>query len=135
VSIYIDTSAFYALIDSTDLNHKAAVSIWQRLIQNNEDLVTSSYVVTETIALLHNRLGTDVVRRFVEDNLPVVRVVWVDQTTHNAALGAMLATPGRRGPSLTDCANLEVMRQVKTRSIFAYDQHFTDLGLTILSSE
>ncbi len=132
MSAYIDTSAFYAIVDTTDENHADAVSTWQNLLQQTEPLVTSSYVLTETIALLHTRLGTDVVRRFVEDNLPAVTVQWADEVTHSAALGAMLSTPGRRGPSLTDCVGLEVMRQLNTRTIFAYDQHFANLGVTVL---
>lgn len=132
MSVYVDTSAFYAIVDTTDANHPAAASMWQHLIDEDEVLFTSSYVITETVALLHNRLGTEVVRRFVEDNLPAVQVQWIDQPTHDIALGAMLAVAGKRGPSLTDCANLEVMRQLKTQSIFAYDQHFSEIGLIVV---
>ena len=132
MSTYIDTSAFYALVDTTDSNHQAAVSTWQSLLQQGDMLITSIYVVTETVALLHNRFGTNVVRRLVDDNLPAVQIHWVDQQMHSTALAAMLATPGRRGPSLTDCASLEVMRQLKLDNIFAYDLHFAELGLTVV---
>jgi len=86
----------------------------------------------ETISLLHKRLGTEVVRRFIDDNLPVVQIHPLSQAQHDAALGAMLAIPGKSGPSLTDCASLEIMRHLKVRSIFAYDRHFAELGLAIL---
>ncbi len=95
-------------------------------------LYASSYVVTETVALLLNRLGTNVVRRFMDDNLPAVEVVWIDQPMHKAALTAMLATPGRRGPSLTDCANMEVMRHLKCDTIFAYDRRFEGRGFNVI---
>lgn len=132
MSVYIDTSAFYAIVDTSDLNHHAAASVWQGLLDRDEALFTSSYVVTETIALLHNRLGTAVVRRFVEEALPAVQIRWIDQATHDTALTAMLAVPGKRGPSLTDCANLVDLRQLKVQNLFAYDQHFADLGIGVL---
>ncbi len=132
MSVYLDTSAFYAIVDSSDANHQTAAAMWQRLLRDKEDLWTSSFALTETLALFHNRLGTNVVRRFVDDNLPVVRIHWVEQVMYATALGAMLAIPGRRGPSLTDCAGLEVMRLLRTRRVFAYDQHYADLGLDVL---
>ena len=134
MSVYIDTSAFYAIVDATDANHASASAVWQRLLDEDEILLTSSYVVTEMIALLHNRFGTEIVQRFVQDNLTAVQVQWVDQPAHERALAAMLTTPGKRGPSLTDCTNLEIMRQLKTESIFAYDQHFVSLGLSVLGN-
>ena len=132
MSVYIDTSAFYAIVDTTDANHRPAVQVWQSLLRDGEALVTSLYVVTETVALLHHRFGTDVVSRFVQDDLPVVSVHWIDQATHSAALGAMLATPGRSGPSLTDCASFEIIRGSRIDRVFAYDRHFRSRGFDLV---
>ena len=132
MSVYVDTSAFYAIVDSSDANHDTAAATWQTLVHNKEELWTSSLTLTETLALLHNRLGTGVVRRFVTDNLPVVKIHWMDQVIYSSALCAMLAVPGKRGPSLADCAALEVMKVLNTCRVFAYDQHFTDLRLQVL---
>src|SRR3990170_2025119 len=106
MSIFVDTSAFYAIIDNTDKQHDTAVSTWQKLLGNSEELVTSSYVLSEMIALLHGRFGTATVRRFVKDNLPAVKIEWVSFELYFSALGSMLAIPGKSGPSLTDCVNL-----------------------------
>jgi predicted nucleic acid-binding protein len=132
VSVYVDTSVFYAIVDSTDSNHRSAAETWQSLLQKDETLVTSIYVVTEIVALLHNRFGTDVVYRFVQDDLPAVTIQWIDQATHNAALSAMLATPGRRGPSLTDCVSFEIIRASRIDSVFVYDRHFEGRGFRLV---
>ena len=53
-SIFVDTSAFYALADRTDCLHSPAV----RFVETNERLlVTSNFVVHETVTLLRMRLG------------------------------------------------------------------------------
>jgi hypothetical protein len=50
----------------------------------------------ETIALLQHRLGLDAVRVFVEDVLPVVRIAWVTEADHAAALSMLLGTGEER---------------------------------------
>ena len=132
MSVYVDTSAFYAIVDAKDSNHTPAADTWRRLISAGEYLITSSYVVTEIIALLHHRLGTEVVYRFVQDDLPAVEVEWIDQATHNVALGAMLSAPGRSGPSLTDCVSFEVIRESRIERVFAYDRHFQGRGFDLV---
>jgi predicted nucleic acid-binding protein len=132
MTVYVDTSAFYAIVDSTDAHHLAAAQTWQASVENDAKLITSFYVVTEALALFHNRLGTEIIARFLQDNLPMVLVLWPDLSIHNRALSAMLATPGRSGPSLTDCVSLELIRTHGIERVFAYDQHFENRGFEVI---
>jgi predicted nucleic acid-binding protein len=50
VSIFIDTSAFYAIIIDSDPNHASALQTWTNLVNRKESLITSNYAVLETIA-------------------------------------------------------------------------------------
>jgi predicted nucleic acid-binding protein len=111
-----------------DPKHKAATATWGRLVTDDETVVTSSYNLIETISLLHSRHGTDVVQRFLSDILPLVEVVWVDVPMHAAAVTAMLAHPGKSGPSLVDCISIEVIRRRRIEDVFAYDHGFNLLG-------
>jgi predicted nucleic acid-binding protein len=115
-----------------DPKHKAATATWGRLVTDDETVVTSSYNLIETISLLHSRHGTDVVQRFLSDILPLVEVVWVDVPMHAAAVTAMLAHPGKSGPSLVDCISIEVIRRRRIEDVFAYDRHFADHGFNLL---
>jgi predicted nucleic acid-binding protein len=124
VSTFIDTSAFLALANATDINHTRALTAWRELLSTNELLVTTSYSVVETVSLLHSRHGTQAVQRFLEDLLSAVLVEWIDVRQHSSAVSALLATPGKSGPSLVDCAAFEVIRASRIDCVFAYDQHF-----------
>jgi len=53
-SIFVDTSAFFALADQTNRFHSLAV---QYIESTDRLLVTSNFVVHETITLLRMRLG------------------------------------------------------------------------------
>jgi len=132
LNILIDTSAIYALLDDTDRNHMAASAVWPALVNGDDLIIVSSYAVIETIALLQNRRGTAGVRVFVDKVLPALETDWVDHETHDAALGMMLETEGKSGPSLTDCANLETMRRQRINTIFAYDRHYDRPGMTVI---
>jgi len=132
VSTYIDSSAFIAVIDASDRYHPSAASVWRELIDHNEQLVISSYTLFETIALIHRRLGTETVRRFLEDMLPVVEVAWVDVSDHTAVVPAMLARPGKSGPSIVDCMSFHVIGQRGIRDVFTYDKHFAEQGFNVI---
>ncbi|MBL8294763.1 MAG: type II toxin-antitoxin system VapC family toxin [Bryobacterales bacterium] len=122
---FVDTSAFYALLDRNDANHEAAKACWVALLDSNDPLFTTNYIVVESCALAQSRLGLDAVRSIQEDLLPVMEVVWVDEATHSLAMAALLAAQ-RRKLSLVDCVSFAVMRRTGAQAAFAFDQQFLE---------
>jgi uncharacterized protein len=131
VSVFVDTSALYALLDAADENHQAASAAWTLVSRRREHLVTSNYVLVETMALMGRRLGLQAVRDFQSDLAPVLHLIWVDETLHERAISALL-TAGIRDLSLVDCVSFEVMRQLALDMAFAFDLHFVRQGFTCL---
>ncbi len=127
MNVFVDTSAFLAVLDRSDVRHDAARRAWENLLDGTHVLVSHNYVLVETSAVLARRLGIDAVRVFERDVRPVLRLVWVTPEIHEAAVGAHLAA-GRRALSLVDCVSFEVMRRTGLRSAFAFDPHFRESG-------
>jgi len=73
VSVFIDTSAFISLIDRDERNHVAARRTWVILVEQNTPLYCTSYVLSETAALIQNRLGMDQLRAFHENVFPFLK--------------------------------------------------------------
>jgi len=125
MAMFVDTSAIYARIVDTDARHREALALWADLAERRETLVTSNYVVLESISLLTRRVGLAPVRAFQADMVPVLRVRWVDEALHGRAMAAFLSAGDRR-LSLVDCVSFEVMRRFGLDT--AFDADFTEAG-------
>lgn len=114
-----------------DPEHARARETLARLRDENAELVTSSYVVLETIALLQRRAGTEAVRDWQRRVEPGLEVVWIEADLHRRALVALLAANDRR-ISLTDWASFEVMQEEDIRRAFAFDEDFRERGFEVI---
>jgi predicted nucleic acid-binding protein len=131
LSVFVDTSAFYAVFDADDEEHPRARDTWEGLVSAGESLVTSNYVLVETLALLQSRIGIESVRAFDDAVAPLLRVLWVDRGVHREAVAAVL-TAGRRRLGLVDCSSFALMRRYGLDSAFVFDDHFSEQGFTIM---
>ena len=128
--VFVDTSAFLAVLDADDQGHSAVARAWSDLVAGEHELVTSSYVLVETFALVQSRLGIEASRALDHDLLPAVGILWLDDDVHRAAVSALL-TAGRRQLSLVDCASFETMRRHGITTALALDSHFGEQGFKV----
>ena len=131
MSVFVDTSAFFAVLDADDENHDRARQVWEDLLTQEAVLICSNYVLVETLALVQHRLGLPAVRTFQEDIMPVLNVEWVDETIHQVGIASVLAA-ARRGLSLVDCVSFEIMRRLGIKTAFVFDHHFDEQGFECL---
>ncbi len=131
MTVFIDTSAIFAVMDGDDANHLKAKKIWEELLTGNVRMIVSNYILVESHALIQSRLGMQAVRTFHEDLFPLLSVEWVDRTDHLSGVAALLATSKRR-LSLVDCVSFNLMRRLGIREAFAFDQHFRKEGFRCL---
>jgi predicted nucleic acid-binding protein len=127
MKIFVDTSALYALLDRDDTSHARAKKAWGEIMQPENTVVTSNYVLVETFALVQSRLGLEAVRGFQEDLVPILHVEFVTSTIHRLGVAALLSA-ARRGLSLVDCISFEVMRDLGIKAAFTFDAHFREQG-------
>lgn len=129
--VFVDTSALYALLVASDRNHARARSAFETLRTREAALVTSSYVLVETYALLGRRVGLEAVVAFRTDFAPLLEVVWVDARLHEEGLDLVLE---RREPGLTlvDAVSFLLINKQAISDVFAYDRHFELEGFTLV---
>ena len=130
----VDTSAYFALLDTDDTNHQQARTISARLIAEGWRLFTTSFVLAETHALLLNRLSQQIATRFLRDmeDSPTT-LVWVTPRDVERAK-AIIYQYTDKDFSLTDAASFAVMERLRLPTAFSFDRHFAQYGLTVLSA-
>ena len=133
MSVFVDTSALLAVLDHDEAHHAEAAAIWADLLERDEDLVTTSYVLVETYALAQRRLGLGAVRTLTQDFVPLLTVIWIDAALHDAGLAAVFGA-NRRDLSLVDCVSFGAMRQRHLDAVFAFDADFGVQGFRLLSN-
>lgn len=125
MSVVVDTSALFALLDRRDAHHGAATAFW--VDPDDEDLVTHAYVVIESIALVRSRLGAAAALALVDDLLPGVRVEMIDRPLHEASLADYRRVGG--GTSLVDRVTLAFAARHGIERAFAFDADLAAAGL------
>jgi len=132
--VFADTSALYALLVAGDGNHAAARQIATALGKQGARLVSSSFVVLESVSLLQSRAGIDAVRLFRRAALPLLEIVWVDGGLLERAMSTLLAA-GQRRVSLTDWTSFAIMHERSIRLAFAFDEDFARQGFELLAPD
>jgi predicted nucleic acid-binding protein len=131
MSVFVDTSAFYALLVRSETSHHPVRSAFERLLEAERPIWTTSFVLVETMALLQHRIGLDAAHDFDEDIVPLLTVVWVDEEWYRRGV-ARLRREDRRHLSLVDCVSFEVMTRTGLSTALAVDPHFGDAGFDVV---
>lgn len=131
MSVFVDTSALYALLVRTEDGHADAAAAFRDLIESGRSLTTSNYVVVETTALLQHRLGLEPVRDLNSRLLPLLRLMWISPESHRKAAERHVRADRRR-LSLVDCSSFVVMDAEGIRDALTLDDDFRQEGYNVL---
>jgi predicted nucleic acid-binding protein len=132
--VFVDTSAFVALRNRAEREHASARATLRRLVDQRAPLFTSNYVFAETYTALLVRVGrTEAIewgRRFrAGDAIDLVRI---DEPVEDAAW-SILESHADKSWSYVDASSFALMESEGTAEAFAFDRHFVQRGLTLVS--
>ena len=128
--VLVDTSAFYALASRNDEFHERARKTFEALVDREQRIMTTSYVLVETMALIQRRLGFEVLRALIDSTGRLVETLWVEDGLHSAAWDRLEERKGS-GPSLVDWTIILSARRLGAH-IFAFDSDFSRENVTVL---
>jgi uncharacterized protein len=124
--IFVDSGAWYALLVMNDSNHQAAE---QWFDANNERLITSDYILDESLTLLRTRglhhqasmLGQGLLANRLAElvylKIDIVEATWEVFQQYND-----------KQWSFTDCTSKVLMERMHITTAFAFDHHFRQFG-------
>jgi len=120
VSLFVDTSAWYAAADAGDRSNAKA----RRVLSREERLVTSDHVLVETWTLLRHRLGREPAERFwmgLRSGVAIIEPVGPADLEAAWTIGE--AFPDQDF-SLADRTSFAVMQRLGVHRVATFDDDF-----------
>ena len=128
--LFVDTGAWVALVNRGDSLHEAVVAVLEAF---NGRLVTSNYVVDESVTVCRFRLGHASAARLGERLMTGTGVdqVRVTPDDERSAWALFLAREDK-DYSFTDCTSFVLMRRLNIRRVAATDDDFRREGFDVV---
>ena len=113
--------------------HRRACAARDSALEQVMILVTTDYVVDETLTLIRKRLGLGAAEAWWEqvDGTSRLRWEWIGVTRAEKARRVFFRHRDK-DYSFTDCTSLVVMQELKLRQALTTDEHFTQMGFHTL---
>ena len=127
--ILVDTSAVFALVDSSDQWHSAAKAELDNLRTARSEPLLTNFIVAECHALLLARLGSQLARNWLTNNAWSVQRITVED---EAKASSIISRYTDQTFSYADATSFALMERLGIRKAFAFDPHFRQYGLQVV---
>ncbi|MEL6552631.1 MAG: PIN domain-containing protein [Cyanobacteria bacterium J06621_11] len=130
-SLFVDTSGWANFFIPTENRHAKALEYVRQIKQNQQNLITTNYIMAELVALLGSRYPLPRNRLFqyirAVKTLSVVKVIHIDKETDTESWHLCESRPDKAW-SLVDASSFVVMDQLNIHSASTTDKHFEQAG-------
>ena len=132
MTLFVDSSAWIGLFGERDKHHQPASRAFTSLSTQPQRLVTSDYIIDETLTHIlitygrHNalRFGRWVLSASFVDKIRIDADVW-------QGAWEMFQSYDDKQWAFTDCTSFVLMRQHNLHRAFAFDRHFEQAGFQL----
>lgn len=127
--LFVDTAGWMACADAADPSHGSAHEARDTALEGGTLLVTTDYVVDETLTLIRMRLGLPAAKAWWEqvEGSSRVRWEWVGMERAEKARKAFFRYRDR-GYSFTDCTSFVIMQELRLKEALTTGHHFRQMG-------
>lgn len=133
--VFLDSSAYLALLDSDDQHHDEAIHVLRALARQQTLQLTTNVILIEAHALVLSRLGIQQGQAFLRDMeksaTTLVRVRAADEVRARR----IIYQYDDKDFSMTDVISFAVMERLQIMWAFTFDRHFAQYGFTVLSPD
>lgn len=132
MKLFVDTGGWLAAFNPRDQFYPRVRSQLQEIVGQSHRLITTDYVLDETITSLMNAVYHAAAEKFAIWALAQrhIQIIHVDETLWDEALTLFRRYDDKKF-SFTDCTSFVTMRQQKLRDAFGFDSHFEQMGFRL----
>jgi predicted nucleic acid-binding protein len=130
--LFIDTAGWMSMADRNDAHHTDSTQVRDNWLEEGGILVTSDYVIDETLTLIRVRLGIDAAEKWwdIVSDSPRLKVEWINSERAEKARRWFFRWRDKSF-SFTDCTSFIVMRELRLKKVLTGDRHFIEAGFEI----
>ncbi len=131
--LFVDTAGWMMTADAADPQHRRARDCRDEWLERGGVLLSTDYVMDETLTLLRMRLGLEAAERWWSQVSGSSRVLWeaVDAERGERARAWFFRWADKEF-SFTDCTSFVVMKELRVRQALTSDRHFSQAGFAIV---
>jgi uncharacterized protein len=131
--LFVDTAGWMAAADAADPKHRATTAARDKWFEEGRHLVTTDYVIDETLTLLRIRLGLDSAEEWWHAVAASRRVRHEPIDGDRAERARAIFFRYRdKDFSFTDCTSFALMRELRLRAALTTDRHFRQAGFDLV---
>ena len=131
--LFVDASAWVALIDARDGCHRAAREYWRAALEDRRTFLTSHYVLDEAYTLLRRRRNGLAMAKQLHGRMGASRLIEVAEIGADlrAAAWEIFVTYEDQILSFTDCTSFALLRGRRLLEAFTFDGDFRHAGFVV----
>ncbi|MBI3991367.1 MAG: type II toxin-antitoxin system VapC family toxin [Candidatus Omnitrophica bacterium] len=132
-SVFVDSFSWIALINKSDNHHEVSLKTIEDFLNKQVKLITTNYVVIETINALSKVEFRKAVIEFIDklEKSPSVEIVKITDEIYNNAW-RLYQQRMDKDWGIIDCTSFEVMRIFNLKKAFTNDKHFKQAGYSLV---
>jgi len=132
-ALFVDTGGWMACADSADPAHGLTCAARDAALETGQVLITTDFVVDETLTLIRFRLGLDAADTWWRQVDGSRRLRWERVDADRFERARQLFFHYRdKDLSFTDCTSFAIMRELRLTHALTTDRHFRQLGFQVL---
>lgn len=135
-NIFVDTWAWYALADKTDISHHLVATETEKLLDADYRFTTTNYVLYETLTLVRYKMSHALTMKLWNsiqslEKTGLLTIIRINEKQEQNAQDIFKHYNDQKF-SIVDCTSFAVMQDLKLQTAFSGDKHFSIMGFTCI---
>lgn len=131
MKVLLDSDALFSLYVASDVHHKKARAVFEKLLQGENEFFITNLILQETATVLSYRFGqkqaVDFLKRFGKSGIGQIFV----REKLTAKTWDIFQKQEKKGTSFIDCVNVAIYQEKGADQIMSFDKFYQRKGLKI----
>lgn len=132
-AVFVDTSAWFSLLNEKDKQHEKIKNIYQALLENNNTLILSNQILGETFTLIRYKIkNNNLPFKFIDliSKSIMIKKIHIEEKTEKRAMKILKNYKDQKF-SYVDATSFAVMNRLELKYALSLDSHFAAAGFII----